>query len=87
MRTLVLSDLHISNDGPHGLYAGGDALPKLLRREAQRPVRVIFNGDAFDFLPGDDPLELDVGRAVQKAHSIIAVPVAGATLKALGARS
>lgn len=84
MRTLILSDLHISNDGPYGLYAGGDALPKLLHREAQRPVRVIFNGDAFDFLPGDDPLELDAGRAAAKAHSITAVPVATATLRALG---
>ncbi len=84
MRTLILSDLHISNDGPQGLYAGGNALPRLLQREGQRPLRVIFNGDAFDFLPGDEPLELDVNRAVQKAHSIVAVPVAAALLHALG---
>ena len=84
MRTLILSDLHISNDGPQGLYAGGDALPKLLQREAQGAVRIILNGDAFDFLPGDDPLELDVGRAVAKAGQIVKVPVAAATLRALG---
>ena len=82
MRTLILSDLHISNDGPQGLYAGGDALPKLLEREARGAVRIILNGDAFDFLPGDDPLELDVGRAVAKAGQIVKVPVAAATLRA-----
>ena len=85
MRTLILSDLHISNDGPQGLYAGGDALPRLLHREGQRPLRVIFNGDAFDFLPGDEPLELDAERAVQKAQAILAVPVAAAVMHALGA--
>lgn len=84
MRTLILSDLHISNDGPQGLYAGGDALPKLLAREAQGAVRIILNGDAFDFLPGDDPLELNVDRAVAKAGQIVKVPVAAATLRALG---
>ncbi len=82
--TLVLSDLHLGNGGQFDIFAGGDALPRMLAECARQPVRVICNGDTFDFLLNEDPLELDAERAVQQARLIVHHLPTAAVLCALG---
>ena len=66
-RTLVVSDLHLGNGGDFDTFAGAQALPALLDRLGQTPIRVVLNGDTVDFLMNEDPLELDPERAVTQA--------------------
>lgn len=84
MRTLVVSDLHLGNGGPYDVFEGGTALPALLDHLGGNDLHVIVNGDAVDFLMNDDPLELDVARAVQQAQAIATYSKTAAVLQALG---
>ena len=84
MRTLILSDLHLGNGGDYDIFAGSESLPALLDRFVDPPTRVILNGDTMDFLLNEDPLRLDVSRAVQQAESIATAEPTLYTLKALG---
>lgn len=83
-RTLVVSDLHLGNGGDFDTFAGAQALPALLDRLGQTPIRVVLNGDTVDFLMNEDPLELDPERAVTQAAAIFAAPATRAVLHALG---
>jgi UDP-2,3-diacylglucosamine pyrophosphatase LpxH len=84
MRTLILSDLHLGNGGDYDIFGGSEALPALLDRFVDPPTRVILNGDSMDFLLNEEPLELDVSRAVQQAESIAAAKPTAPSLEALG---
>lgn len=84
MRTLIISDLHLGNGGEYDVFAGGEALPALLDQIAHEPVRILVNGDGFDFLMNEDPLELDQLRAAAQARAIVAAPASAAVLKAFG---
>lgn len=84
MRTLILSDLHLGNGGEYDIFAGSVNLPALLDRFNDKPTRVILNGDSMDFLMNEEPLQLDAGRAVRQAESIVSAPPTEPTIKALG---
>lgn len=84
MRTLIISDLHLGNGGPYDVFEGGEALPALLDRMSDAPLRVLVNGDGVDFLMNDDPLELDASRASAQARAIAANPKSEAVLRAFG---
>ncbi|MEZ4309864.1 MAG: hypothetical protein R3F14_17640, partial [Polyangiaceae bacterium] len=88
MRTLIVSDLHLGNGGGLDIFAGEDALPPLLAREAARAdggkTRVILNGDCADFLLNEDPLTLDEVRAVEQARDICGSRATKAVLRAFG---
>jgi UDP-2,3-diacylglucosamine pyrophosphatase LpxH len=83
-RTLVLSDLHLGNGGSYDIFAGGAALPALLGEIAQRPTRVILNGDSIDFLLNEDPLLLEIPRAVEQAKKSVNFADTRAVLHGLG---
>lgn len=84
MKTLVLSDVHLGNASGLDIYAGGDVLPAVIDRFAAPQTRIFFNGDTVDFLMNEDPLVLDVTRAVANARAIVAAPPTAAVLQALG---
>lgn len=86
METYVLSDLHLSAAKEGGLYAGGDALPHLLSRLAQKttPARVILNGDTFDFLAEEGELEIDVPLLTATAQRLVRSEIGAALFKQLG---
>lgn len=84
MRTLILSDLHLGNGGDYDIFGGSEALPALLDQFVSLPTRVILNGDSMDFLLNEEPLRLDVSRAVQQAESIATAKTTRPTLEALG---
>jgi UDP-2,3-diacylglucosamine pyrophosphatase LpxH len=84
MRTLVISDLHLGNGGPYDSFAGEEALPSFIDRYASEPTRILVNGDGVDFLMNEEPLELDVDRAVAQARSIAAYPGSAAVLESMG---
>lgn len=86
MRTLIVSDIHLGNGGPYDVFEGGTALPALLDHlsSSNNQLHVIVNGDAVDFLMNDDPLELDVARAVRQAQAIASFPSSAAVFEALG---
>ncbi len=84
MRTLILSDLHLGNGGDYDIFCGSGALPALLDRFVDPPTRVIVNGDSMDFLLNEEPLELDVARAVQQAKAIASASPTIPTLEAFG---
>lgn len=76
MRTLVLSDLHLGCGGDPGIFAGGHALAEVLTRLAAQPLRVVLNGDTFDFLAQDG--------ADDVAYALTRDPTNAAVLTALG---
>lgn len=84
MRTLIVSDLHLGNGGPYDVFEGGTALPALLDHLADDRLHVIVNGDSVDFLMNDDPLELDVSRAIDQARAIATFPASAAVFQAFG---
>ncbi|MFY1829953.1 hypothetical protein ACN47A_28820 [Myxococcus fulvus] len=84
MRTVVLSDLHLGNGQGYDIFAGAEALPAFLETLAHVPTRVVLNGDSVDFLMNDDPLGLEVARAVEQARALVAAPPTAAVLEALG---
>lgn len=84
MRTLIISDLHLGNGGVYDAFAGADALPAFLDREAHDPTSVLVNGDGVDFLMNEDALELSPARAAAQAQAIAAAPASRAVLRAFG---
>ena len=84
MRVLVVSDVHLGNGGSYDIYAGGDALPALIRREAGPDLHLLLNGDAVDFLLNDDPLSLELDRVVRAAEATARHPETRAVLQAIG---
>ena len=49
MRTIVLSDLHLGCGACPGIFAGVQALGGLLDALGAGPLRVVLNGDTFDY--------------------------------------
>jgi len=84
MKTLVISDIHFGNGKGYDIYAGGEALPAFLDLYAAEPTRVIIAGDSVDFLMNEDPLELDVERAVGQARDIATSEDTAVAFQALG---
>jgi UDP-2,3-diacylglucosamine pyrophosphatase LpxH len=84
MQILIVSDLHLGNGQGYDIYAGGTALPQLLRRQQSQFQQVIFNGDTFDFLMNTAPLYLSVKQAVAQAEDIARARETAATMRALG---
>lgn len=84
MHTLVLSDIHLGNGGGFDVFAGAAVLPGVLAQAAAARSLVILNGDSFDFLMNEDPLELREDRAVAQARAIVAHPDSAAALAGLG---
>ncbi len=79
MRTLVLSDLHLGCGGDPGIFAGAHALVALLDGLATRRLRIILNGDTFDF-PAQDP----TGAGADVAGALTQDPGNARVLSALG---
>ena len=86
MVTFVLSDLHIAVDAPDSLHAGGSILLHFLQRclELRRPVRILFNGDMFDFLNEEGPLSLHEERAASAMQKIAGTQFVSTLLSQLG---
>lgn len=84
MKTLIISDLHLGNGGPYEVFEGRESLPSLLDHLDETPLHVLVNGDGFDFLMNEDPLELDEARAVSQAQAIAQNPATLAVMHALG---
>jgi len=85
MRVLVVSDVHLGNGGVYDIYAGGAALPALIRRAPGPDLHLLLNGDAVDFLLSDDPLGIELGQAVRAAEAIVQHPESRAVFEAIGA--
>jgi hypothetical protein len=87
MRTLVLSDLHLGCAAVPGVFAGGEALPALLDRLGGPPLRVVLNGDTFDFIAcGESFASDDDASAGQLEAFVDANPPAFAALARVLAR-
>lgn len=84
MHTLVLSDIHLGNGDGYDIFAGEAVLPGTLAAAAAAKADVVLNGDTFDFLMNEDPLELDVERALAQARAIVRNPPSAAVLAGLG---
>ncbi|NTX39184.1 MULTISPECIES: metallophosphoesterase [unclassified Myxococcus] len=84
MRTVILSDLHLGNGGRYDIFAGGEELAALLQSLTSTPTRVVLNGDTFDFLLDEEPLQLDVSRAVRQASALVRHPQTSRVMTALG---
>ena len=84
MRTLILSDIHLGNNQGLDIYAGGGILPAVIDRAAAPETQILLNGDTVDFLMNEDPLVLDVERAVAAARAIAAAPESAAVFLSLG---
>jgi hypothetical protein len=84
MITIVLSDIHLGNGAGYDIFAGEAVLPSVLAAAASQRARVILNGDTFDFLMNEDPLELDERRAVAQAEALVANPSTAAVIAGLG---
>ncbi|HND32363.1 MAG TPA: hypothetical protein PLA94_20305, partial [Myxococcota bacterium] len=66
MKTVVLSDTHLGNGQGYDIFAGAEALPAFLDSFPD-PIRLVINGDVVDFLMNEDPLSLEVSRAIEQA--------------------
>ncbi|OJH37840.1 metallophosphoesterase [Cystobacter ferrugineus] len=84
MRTVILSDLHLGNAQGYDIFAGETALPAFLDSLAGSPTRVVLNGDTVDFLMNEDPLELQVERAVRQVRALVSAPSTAAVFASLG---
>jgi len=84
VHTLVLSDIHLGNGAGYDIFAGEAVLPGTLAAAAAAGANVVLNGDTFDFLMNEDPLELSTERAVAQARAIVANPPSAAALEGLG---
>lgn len=84
MSTLIISDLHLGNGGPYDSFAGEEALPALIDQYAKPGARIFVNGDGVDFLMNEEPLELDVQRAVAQTRAIAASSATKAVLESMG---
>jgi UDP-2,3-diacylglucosamine pyrophosphatase LpxH len=71
---IVLSDLHLSSDGPgRGLFGADKALQEFLLWIAgqTRPTTVVLNGDVLDFLFAESLPGLDAEKLEREADAII----------------
>jgi len=85
MRTLILSDIHLGNEGGYDIFAGGEALPAFLDHMArQGPLHVLLNGDTADFLMNRDELVLKLDVAERQAQAIVAAPSTARVMEAFG---
>jgi len=85
MRTLILSDIHLGNEGGYDIFAGGEALPAFLdHMSAQGPLHVLLNGDTADFLMNRDELVLKLDVAERQAREIVAAPSTARVMEAFG---
>lgn len=84
MKTLIVSDIHFGNNQGYDAFAGSEALQALLEQFVTKEARVIIAGDSVDFLMNEDPLELDVDRAIHQASDIAETPDVKAVFKILG---
>lgn len=84
MRTLIISDLHLGNGGPYESFAGEKALPALIDVYAATGTEIFVNGDGVDFLMNEEPLELEVQRAVAQARAIVSYSATAAVLASMG---
>jgi UDP-2,3-diacylglucosamine pyrophosphatase LpxH len=84
MNTLVVSDLHLGNGGSYDIFAGETELPRLWAKFKNEKLHVILNGDTFDFLMNDEPLELAAPRADAQARALVAHPGTRNVLRGLG---
>lgn len=84
MITIVLSDIHLGNGAGYDIFAGEAVLPSVLAAAASQRARVILNGDTFDFLMNEDPLELDAARATAQAQALVGNPSTAAVMAGLG---
>lgn len=80
MRTLVLSDLHLGCGACPGIFAGAKALDALLDALGAAPLRVVLNGDTFDYWAQGD-IGDDAGRVTR---ALLADPVNAALFVRLG---
>ena len=85
MHTLVLSDIHLGNGKGYDIFSGEAVLPVTLAAAAAQRTSVVLNGDTFDFLMNEDPLDLSVDQAVAQAQAIVCHPPSAAALAGLGA--
>lgn len=83
MKTVLISDTHLGNGQGYDIFAGGTALPAFLDSFPEA-IRVVINGDVVDFLMNEDPLKLEVSRAVAQAQAIASSADSKATFLALG---
>jgi hypothetical protein len=81
MHTLVLSDIHLGNGHGFDIFSGAALLPATLAEAAAQRAHVVLNGDSFDFLMNEDPLELVPARAVAQAQAIAESADGGAALR------
>lgn len=86
MDSYLFSDLHIGIDEPESLFAGGTVLPRLLADLVAQPmpVRIILNGDTFDFLLAEGEPLLDAGCASAAARRLVRSDLGAAVLRQLG---
>ena len=80
-RMFVVSDLHVGCDGDFNIFAGHEAFPRLAA-EVGAGDHLVLNGDAFDFLLDDGPLELEPAR--ERAEAIAKGADGRAVFGALG---
>lgn len=65
MRTLVLSDLHLGCRARPRSVESARSLTALLRHLGATPLRIILNGDTFDFAAEADTLRVDVSAVMR----------------------
>lgn len=86
MDSFVLSDLHIGVEDPESLFAGAAVLPRFLDKLVQRPapVRLILNGDTFDFLVGEGEPVLHPQEAAAAMQRLVQSDIGEPLLRSLG---
>ncbi len=80
MRTLILSDLHLGCGPCPGIFAGAQALGGLISELGARPLRVVLNGDTFDYWAQVDNCD----GAARVTQALLEDPVNAEVLTRLG---
>lgn len=80
MRTLILSDLHLGCGPCPGIFAGSEALGGLLSELGAGPLRVVLNGDTFDYWAQAERCD----GAAGVTHALLEDPVNAEVLARLG---
>lgn len=85
-QAIVLSDLHLTVEGPLTCFRDGVALGRLLLSvlaEDQPPTELVLAGDCFDFLCGPDYAGFDAARAPDRLEAILRAPQVVPVVEAL----